>query len=148
MGGSDIDPPTKKGKIQTKEKTMPEKLHDMFDAIEEVGGAIEIGGVLAAPLTGGTSLGAATVGGYMSGIGTTGNILVDSYQYLETKNPIYIKSAIFRGTKAILTLGLGKVIDRIPGGEYITDKIILKAQVYVYEKLVTPTVQRKIIVTK
>ena len=144
MDDGDIDPPTKKGNT-TKQKTMPQKLHNMFDSIEEVGGWMEIGGLAAAPFTEGTSLGVTMIGGYFSAVGTAGNILVDGYQYLDTKNPTYLKSATFRGVKAIATAGMGKAIDRIPGEKYMTDKIILKAQVFVYEKLVSPAVRQRLI---
>jgi hypothetical protein len=143
-GDDGIDPPKKKGKT-VKQKTMPQKLHDMFDSIEEVGGWMEVGGLVAAPSTEGTSLGVTMVGVYFSAVGTAGNILVDGYQYLYTKNTMYIKSATFRGVKAIATAGMGKAIDRIPGGQYMTDKIILKAQVFVYEKLFSPVVQQRLI---
>jgi hypothetical protein len=47
----------------------------------------------------------------------------------------------------LATAGMGKAIDRIPGGKYTIDKIILKTQLFVYEKLVSPAIEKKVLKT-
>lgn len=121
------------------EPKMISRLHQGFDVVEEIGGWIEIGGVLLASFTEGTSLALEPVGLWHSAVGTAGNIALDYYEG-------NYRMMTYRVTKFVLTVGIGKAINRIPGGEYILDKTILKVSTFVYDKLVSPSIQRNFIV--
>ena len=142
-GGKGDKPKKKKKKSDNNKAPMISKLHKMFDVIEEVGGDIEIAGVVAAPATEGLSLALEPIGFWHSAVGTTGNIMLDMYEAY-TGVDGKLKSAAFRATKFTITFGTGKAIERIPGGDFMIDKTVLKINTFIYDKIVTPRVQSKL----
>lgn len=138
---NNIKQPQQKRNMSSREIEMVSRLHQGFDVIEEVGGWMEIGSVLLAPVTDGGSLALGPVGLWHSTVGTAGNMAVDYYE----EN---YKMMIYRGVKFTVTFGIGKAIDRIPGGEYILDKTILKTTTFIYDKLFSPSIQRNFVPTK
>jgi hypothetical protein len=139
------DPPTKKSQTaKSKSPSMTSKLHKMFDTIEEVGAWTEVAGVAAAPFTEGLSLAVEPLGFWEGAIGTAGNISVDLYESYSTGDTKYLKTAAFRATKFAITAGVGKAIDRIPGGSYMIDKTVLKINAFIYDKIVSPRVQSRL----
>lgn len=133
-----------KPKSKSKTPSMTSKLHKMFDSVEEVGAWTEIGGVAAAPFTCGLSLALEPLGFWESAIGTAGNVSVDLYESYSTGDTKYLKTAAFRVTKFGITAGLGKAIDRIPGGSYMIDKTVLKVNAFIYDKVVSPRIQSRL----
>ncbi|KIQ23088.1 hypothetical protein RT99_04285 [Flavobacterium sp. MEB061] len=138
---NNIKQPQQKRNMSSREIEMVSRLHQGFDVIEEVGGWMEIGSVLLAPVTDGGSLALGPVGLWHSTVGTAGNMAVDYYEG-------NYKMMIYRGVKFTVTFGIGKAIDRIPGGEYILDKTILKTTTFIYDKLFSPSIQRNFVPTK
>ena len=140
------DPPVKNSKTaKSKAPSMVSKLHKMFDTIEEMGADTELSGIVAAPVTEGTSLALEPLGFWEGAIGTVGNIGVDLYEFGSTQDTKYIKTAAFRATKFTITAGVGKAIDRIPGGKYMIDKTVLKINAFIYDKVVFPRIQSRLI---
>ena len=140
-----IDPPAKKRQATTsKASLMASKLHKMFDAVEEMDAQTEAGGVTAAPFIGGLLIAVEPLGFWEGARGTAGNIGVDLYEFSSTQDTKYLKTAAFRATKFTITAGLGKAIDRIPGGSYVIDKTVLKINTFIYDKVVSPRIQSRL----
>ena len=94
-------PGPKKKIITPKKEPLKSKLRWLANTTEEVGGWMEIGGLVMAIPTEGVSLILTSVGGKFSFVGMTGNVLLDLY------DDDY-KMATFRILKYGVTLGAGK----------------------------------------
>nr|WP_234110717.1 RHS repeat-associated core domain-containing protein [Chryseobacterium sp. R2A-55] len=139
------DPKPKKNDDKQKAKSNPQieklkvKLRSLFDTSEEVGGWMEITGILFAPVTEGGSFVLTDVGARFSAAGTLGNMVLDGIDG-------NWRMVVYRGTKYVVFVGMGKAIDRIPGGQYVTDKVVLKIHSFLYDKIVAPKIEQRIII--
>ncbi|WP_309508569.1 RHS repeat-associated core domain-containing protein [Flavobacterium channae] len=116
--------------ISSGEQTIVD-LRKGFDVLEEIGGWMEITGVVLAPFTGGSSLALETVGFWHAAVGTAGNSVIDIIEG-------DYKSLAFRGTKFAITLGTGKALERIPGAKHSIEQTVFKINFFIYEKVASP----------
>lgn len=129
-------------KKTTSKQSITKSLHKGFDFVEEFGGWVEVAGVVLAIPTEGVTLTLTAFGSRVTLIGHLGNTAVDVYEVMyEGKS---VGQAVYRQGKYYITAGLGKVIDRVAPG--VIDNLILKASLYVQDKFVLPTFERKILI--
>ena len=116
-----------KPKIKPLPKELKEKIDRLrvgFEFLEDYGGYVEIAGLVLAPFTEGASLGVAGVGIVFTGVGTTGNVILDIIEYKYTNDPVKLTNARNRVLKYGLTLGTGKALEKLTFN--FTDKLITK----------------------
>jgi RHS repeat-associated protein len=121
-GGGDPKPKLKQ--IPKDLQAKIDRLRAGFEFLEDYGGYAEIGGLILAPFTEGASLGVVGVGMAFTAVGTTGNTILDLYEYKYTNNQAKLISARNRVIKYGLTLGTGKALDKLTFN--FTDKLITK----------------------
>ncbi|WP_026711072.1 RHS repeat-associated core domain-containing protein [Flavobacterium filum] len=107
-----------------------------FNTVENVGTAIEVGALVAAPFTEGASLTILPSAFQINTVGVIGNSMIDIYDGK-------LGAASMRLTKHFAFLGLGRALNKMSYG--FVDKYILELHIFMYDKFIIPIIGNSIL---